>query len=45
MAEKDMIVRGISIKYNAPFNMIDLYNSLKSWFEINKYTFYEISYD
>jgi hypothetical protein len=45
MAEKDMIVKGISIKYNSPFNMIDLYNSLKSWFDINRYTFYETSYD
>ena len=45
MAEKDMIVKGISVKYNAPFNMIDLYNSLKSWFDINRYTFYETSYD
>ena len=45
MAEKDMIVKGISIKYDSPFNMMDLYNSLKSWFDINRYVFYETTYN
>ena len=40
-----MIVKGISIKYDSPFNMMDLYNSLKSWFDINRYVFYETTYN
>ncbi len=45
MAEKISVVSGLTIKQNAQFNMIDLYHSLKAWFELNRYSLLESEYE
>jgi len=45
MAEKEAIVPKLEIKQNTQFNMIDFYHSLKSWFELNRYTLTENEYE
>jgi hypothetical protein len=45
MAENDHIVKDLDIGYKAQFNLIELYKSLKYWFEVNGYTFYERAYE
>jgi len=41
MAEEEPVVDDLSISHKSEFNMIELYHTLKDWFEINKYNFYE----
>ena len=45
MSEKDYVVRELKISQGAQFNMIELYKTLKTWFEINRYSFFEKSYE
>lgn len=47
MPEHDWIIRGdkLVISKSAQFNMIDLYRTLKAWFDLHGYNFYEREYD
>ena len=45
MAEIDYVIRDLKISQRAQFNMIELYKTLKSWFEINRYNFFEKEYE
>ncbi len=47
MAEADWIIRGdnLVIQKKAQFNMIDLYRTLKAWFDLNGYIFHEKEYE
>ncbi|MFH1376204.1 MAG: hypothetical protein ABIH25_01065 [Candidatus Woesearchaeota archaeon] len=44
MSEVDYIIRDLKISQRAQFNMIEFYKTIKSWFEINRYDFYERDY-
>jgi len=44
MADTDIIVKDLSIEKKAQFNMLDLYRTLKSWFDLNGYNFFESEY-
>ena len=39
--ETDIIVKELIIEKKAQFNMIELYKTLKSWFELHSYGFFE----
>jgi len=43
--EIDHIVTDLSISHKAQFNLIELYKTLKYWFEINGYSFFEKEYE
>jgi hypothetical protein len=45
MSEIDYVVRDLKISQKAQFNMVELYRTLKSWLEINRYIFYERLYE
>jgi hypothetical protein len=45
MSETDHIVKGLKINQKAQFNLINLYKTLKYWFEINGYSFFEKEYE
>lgn len=45
MSEKDKVVKELTIKQKAQFNMLEFYKFLSSWFEVNRYVFYETNYD
>jgi hypothetical protein len=45
MGETDTIIKDLSIVKKAQFNMIDLYKTLKAWFDLHEYDFYERQYD
>lgn len=45
MSEQDYIVKELKISQSAQFNMIELYKTLKAWFEINRYGFFEKDYE
>ncbi|MBS3172388.1 hypothetical protein J4438_02310 [Candidatus Woesearchaeota archaeon] len=45
MPEKDKVVKELIIKQKAQFNMLEFYKFLSSWFEVNRYIFYETNYD
>ncbi len=47
MPETDWIIRGdkLVIKKEAQFNMIELYRTLKAWFDLHNYNFYEREYE
>ena len=45
MSEVDHIIEDLAISQKTQFNLVELYNSLKHWFEINGYSFFERTYD
>ncbi|MCD4760081.1 hypothetical protein K8R33_04290 [archaeon] len=45
MVEKDAVVIDLKIKQKAQFNLVELYHSVKAWYEINKYVFYEFFHE
>ncbi len=47
MVEADWIIRGdnLVIQKKAQFSMIDLYRTLKAWFDLHGYVFHEKEYD
>ena len=45
MAEKDIIVPGLKIKQSAKTNFPELCESIKAWYELNRYSFFEFSHD
>lgn len=45
MPEKDKVVKELIINQKAQFNMLEFYKFLSSWFEVNRYIFYETNYD
>jgi hypothetical protein len=45
MSEIDFIVKDLEIKQKAKFNMIELYRTLKEWFEHQGYTLFEKEYN
>ena len=45
MSEIDHIVRDLTISQKAQFNLVELYKTLKYWFEINGYSFFEREYE
>ena len=45
MGEVDHIIKDLVIEKKAKFNMIDLYRTLKAWFDLHTYTFHERNYE
>jgi hypothetical protein len=47
MAETDWVIRGdkFVIQKKAQFSMIELYRTLKAWFDLHSYNFYEKEYE
>jgi hypothetical protein len=47
MSELDYVIRegDLVIKQKATFNLLELYNTIKSWFKLNKYTLFEKKYE
>ena len=45
MSEIDYVIRGLNISQKSQFNLIELYKTLKYWFEINGYSFFEREYE
>jgi len=45
MSEVDFIVKELEIKQKSKFNMIELYRTLKEWFEHQGYTLFEKEYN
>lgn len=45
MSETDFIIKELKISQRTQFNMIELYKTLKSWLEINRYDFFEKEYE
>ena len=43
--EIEHIVKELSISQKAQFNLVELYRTLKHWFEINGYSFFEREYE
>ena len=44
MADVDIIVKGLAIEKEAQFNMVELYRTLKAWFDLHEYNFIEKEY-
>lgn len=45
MPEVDRIVMDLAITKKAKFSMIDLYRTLKAWFDLHEYSFFEREYE
>jgi hypothetical protein len=45
MSEIDHIVKNLVIEKKSQFNMIELYRTLKAWFDLHEYTFFEREYE
>ncbi len=45
MSETDHIVKDLILSRKAQFNLVELYKSLKYWFEVNGYVFFEKEYE
>ncbi len=45
MGEVDHIIKDLVIEKKAKFNMIDLYRTLKAWFDLHIYVFHERNYE
>ena len=45
MGETDHIIKELIISKKAQFSMIDLYKTLRSWFDLHEYQFYEKEYN
>ncbi|MBT4334803.1 hypothetical protein HOD61_03235 [archaeon] len=45
MGEFDLIIKELGIKQKSKFNMIELYRTLKEWFEHQGYTLFEKEYN
>ena len=43
--EIEHIVKELSLSQKAQFNLVELYRTLKHWFEINGYSFFEREYE
>jgi hypothetical protein len=43
--ERDLIISDLQIKQNAQFNMVELYHSVKAWFDINRYSVFEVEHE
>ena len=43
--ETDIIVKALIIEKKAQFSMIELYRTLKTWFELHSYLFFEREYE
>ena len=43
--EIEHVVKELSLSQKAQFNLVELYRTLKHWFEINGYSFFEREYE
>ena len=43
--ERDLIIKELKIKQKAQFNMVELYHTIKAWFDINKYSVHETEHE
>jgi hypothetical protein len=44
MADVDIIIKDLAIEKAAQFNMVELYRTLKAWFDLHEYNFIEKEY-